>query len=372
MLLAGLLTLGLTESVVSDDPGPDLALIAGVGPRGQGSVEARQARDRLSRRGPEILPSLLLAMDAPDPVVANWYRTIYEDIVARELASQSPAWPLEFLKEYIRDTRRKGRPRRLVLGLLERLQPDFTAQWLPERLEDPEFRYDAVALTLATGERALRENKEVEARNAFRKAFDAARDSAQVTSAAAKLKSLGEPADPVKHLGLITHWWLTGPFDAPQKTGFATVFEPEKAVDLQARYQGQSGEIGWRLHQETSPLGQLDLNAILGTTREAAGYAWTEINVAQEQSAQLRCGADDNCSVWLNGEKVFAREQWLNGTRFDRFTAPVRLNAGRNTLLVKVCQGPQHKDPEVPNNWSLQLRICDEQGRGVSFQPVSP
>ena len=43
------------------------------------------------------------------------------------------------------------------------------------------------------------------------------------------------------------------------------------------------------------------------------------------------------------------------------------LKAGRNTLLVKICQGPQHKDPEVPNNWSLQLRLCDADGRGIPF-----
>jgi hypothetical protein len=82
--------------------------------------------------------------------------------------------------------------------------------------------------------------------------------------------------------------------------------------------------------------------------------------------------ADDNCSVWLNGRKVFAREQWLNGTRFDRFITPVTLIAGRNTLLVKVCQGPQHKDPEVSNNWSLQLRLCDEHGKGIDFKLVEP
>ena len=70
------------------------------------------------------------------------------------------------------------------------------------------------------------------------------------------------------------------------------------------------------------------------------------------------------------GEKVFGRDQWLNGTRFDRFVTPIRLKAGRNTLLVKVCQGPQHKDPEVPNNWTVQLRLCDVQGRGIEFKPM--
>jgi hypothetical protein len=33
--------------------------------------------------------------------------------------------------------------------------------------------------------------------------------------------------------------------------------------------------------------------------------------------------------------------------------------------LVKICQGPQHKDPQVPNNWSLQLRLCDADGKGL-------
>ncbi len=119
-------------------------------------------------------------------------------------------------------------------------------------------------------------------------------------------------------------------------------------------------------------LGQLDLNQALGATREAVAYAYTEIDMPQEQPAQLRCGADDNCSVWLNGRKVFAREQWLNGTRFDRFITPIMLKAGRNTLLVKVCQGPRHKDPEVPNNWTLQLRLCDDAGRGVAFTSGLP
>ena len=178
-----------------------------------------------------------------------------------------------------------------------------------------------------------------------------------------------EPVDAVQHLGIVVDWWLVGPFDAPQKTGFAKVFEPENKVDLQAKYRGQAGEIAWKKHHETDTLGQLDLNKQLGTTREAVGYAYAEIDVPREQAAQVRCGADDNCSVWLNGDKVFGRDQWLNGTRFDRFVTPIQLKAGRNTLLVKICQGPQHKDPEVPNNWSLQLRLCDADGRGVEFTP---
>ncbi len=352
------------------DPARDLALIAKTGPQGEGSAAATVARDELAKHGVEVLPKLLVAMDTSNAVAANWYRTVYEEIVARELARDGTKWPVEFFKEYVSDAKRVGRPRRLVLGLLDKLEPAFREKWLPTRLDDAEFRHEAVGLALAAGDRALKDKDQAAAKAAFRKAFEAARDSTQVTQAAARLTPLGESADAIQHLGLVVDWWLVGPFDAPAKTGFAIVFEPEKKLDLQAKYRGQGGEIAWKQHHETDSLGQLDLNKQLGTTREAVGYAYSEFDVPREQAAQVRCGADDNCSVWLNGEKVFGRDQWLNGTRFDRFITPIQLKAGRNMLLVKVCQGPQHKDPEVSNNWSLQLRLCDEQGRGIEFKPT--
>ncbi len=369
LMLVGLVRIG--GLAPPDDPGPQLAVIAKTGPQGEGSAAAKVARDQLAKQGVEVLPQLLVAMDTTNAVAANWYRTVYEEIVARELARDVTKWPVEFFKEYVSDAKRAGRPRRLVLGLLDKLEPAFRAKWLPTRLDDSEFRYEAVGLALSAGDRALQDKDPSSAKAAFRKAFESARDSTQVTQAAAKLKSLGEPAEVAQHLGLVTEWWLVGAFDAPQKTGFAKIFEPEVNVDLQAKYRDQGGtEIVWKRHHETDTLGQLDLNKQLGTTREAVGYAYSEIDVPRAQAAQVRCGADDNCSVWLNGEKVFARDQWLNGTRFDRFIAPIQLKSGRNTLLVKICQGPQHKDPEVPNNWSLQLRLCDEQGRGIAFKPA--
>ena len=373
-LFAGwLLLVGLTWLDPLYDPAAHLAVIAKTGAQVAGAKEAKVARDELAKHGVEILPQLLVAMDAANPVAANWYRTVYEEIVGRELSRAETKWPVAFLKEYVSDAKRVGKPRRLVLTLLDKLEPAFREGWLPTRLDDAEFRYEAVGLALAAGERALQNKDAADGKAEFRKAFQAARDSTQVTQAAAKLKSLGEPADAITHLGLVVDWWLVGPFDAPQKSGFARVFEPEEKVDLQAKYRGQGGaEIAWKKHHETDKLGQLNLNNALGTTREAVGYAYTEIDVPREQAAQVRCGADDNCSVWLNGEKVFARDQWLNGTRFDRFITPVQLKSGRNTLLVKICQGPQHKDSEVPNNWSLQLRLCDEQGRGIEFKPAIP
>ncbi len=350
-----------------------LTVISQAGPQGAGSAAARVARDALAKRGVEILPQLLTAMDTSNVVAANWYRTIYEEIVTRAQTQPNVVWPVEFLKGYISNAKLAGRPRRLVLALIDRLEPKFSDGWKPTRLADPEFRYEAVSLALGAGDRALAEKKPDVAKAEFRKAFENARDSSQVATAASKLQSLSEPADAVGHLGLVIDWRLLGPFDAPEKTGFSKVFEPENKIDLHAKYLGQGdAEIGWIKHRTTDSLGQLNLISAIASTREAVGYAYSEIDVATAGPALLGCGADDNCTVWLNGEKVLAREQWLNGTRFDRFVAPIQLKSGRNTLLVKICQGPQHKDPEVPNNWSLQLRLCDAEGKGIAFKSALP
>lgn len=119
-------------------------------------------------------------------------------------------------------------------------------------------------------------------------------------------------------------------------------------------------------------MGLVNLVQSLAAAKEAVGYAYAEVDAPRAMTGQLRAGADDNCTVWLNGEKVLARSQWLNGHRLDRFVAPVQFREGRNTVLVKICQGPQHKDPQVPNNWSLQLRFCDASGKGLPLRTVVP
>lgn len=356
-----------------DDVAQAIAVIARIGPQAESSREARQARDRLAQRGPDVIPKLLDAMDTTNVVAANWYRTAYDEIVASELSRPQPRLPIEALRAYAADSDRQGRVRRSVVRLLDRLEPGFAAAFVPTRLDDPEFRSDAVEAALAVGSEAEASGDRDEAIDQFRRAFEHARDAEQVTQAAAKLTALGEQADITAHLGLVTDWYVLGPFDASAYSGFAAVFPPEERIDLHANYTGKEGKaIGWSRHAASDALGQLNLVQCIAPVKEAVGYAYSELHAPREMEAQLRCGADDNCTVWLNGERVFGREQWLNGTRFDRFVVPVRLREGNNRLLVKVCQGPQHKDPEVANNWSLQLRFCDATGVGVGLVSALP
>ena len=350
-----------------------IAQIRAVGRDGKGSQAARAARDCLAERGVEILPLILSAMDTENPVAANWYRTAFEEIVRRELAKPQPQLPTQFLTRYARNPKRQGKVRRLVLDVVGRLDPSFGARLIPTLLDDPEFRTDAVAATLKQGDAAKNQGKTEQAKALYRTAFRHARDSGQVTQAADRLKSVGEPVKIIDHMGLIVDWYVLGPFDAPGKTGFSLSFPPEINIDLNAEYVGKSGtQIRWKRHRSDDRLGLVNLAGAIAPVKEAVGYAYAELNSPRRQTVELRCGADDNLTVWLNGKKVFSRLQWLNGIRLDRFTTVVMLKKGTNRLLLKVCQGPQHKNPGVPNNWSMQLRLCDAEGAGVGVTSALP
>jgi hypothetical protein len=357
----------------ADDVDARIAAIAAVGSQGRGSAAAREACHDLARKGPEILPRLLSAMDTPNIVGANWYRAAYEQIVTRELAKSNPDFPHEAFKTYVRDPRHAGRTRRLALDLLDRIEPSFRESLVPTLLEDPEFRDDAVLVSLKRGDDAETHGDKEAAKRFYETAFQHARNSAQVSASAGKLGSFGEKVSIVAHLGFVTDWSLIGPFPAPGMSGFRTAFLPETSVDLSATVAApDKKDLRWTRHQTGDSFGTVDLAQVLGPVNEAVGYAYTEFDSPRSQDAQLRSSADDCLAVWLNGEKVFGREMWLNGTRFDRFVTPVRLKAGRNRVLVKVCQGPHHRDPAVGNAWTFQLRLCSPDGEGLALRSVLP
>ena len=364
----------LIPSVTTRGDEVDNAIVAigKAGPQGKGAAAARLAARRLAKRGVEIVPRIFEALDTPNVVAANWYRTALEQIIEAELARPKPKLPLAFLKKYARQPKRQGRPRRFAMSLLSRLEPKFVRQLIPTLIHDPEFRQEAINEQIKLGDALKKAGKKRQAVKVFSQSFKAARESGQISGLAGRLKSLGQKVSIIDHMGFINRWYLLGPFDAPGTSGFTTSFPPERRVDLKAKYTGQRGDIRWRLHQTKGNMAQLNLIQSIAATKEAVGYAYTEVHSPRTQNVQVRCGADDNLTIWVNGKKVLARLQWLNGIRLDRFTAPVQLRKGANRVLVKICQGPQHKNPAVPNNWSMQLRFCDQTGASVGAKVTIP
>jgi hypothetical protein len=373
------LTLLLTTITlpVAADEGVSALLrqVRAVGPQGTGSPEARAAWDRLLARGPAVLPALLEAMDTPDTVAANWLRTAFDRIADDAVGKGGKGIDADALLRFSRDPRRQGRARRLALDLVERLRPGTREGLLRGWTGDPEFRHDAIELALADldRDRAASRDRRVAA---LRRLFAATRDLPQSQAVAARLAALGVTVSVSDHFGFLRDWYVIGPFDARGMKGFKTVYPPEAKVDLAATYQGKDRRVGWKRYHSPEAVGGthvalVNLREPLGDAEDALGYAYTAIHSGEEREVELRGAADDNLSVWVNGERVFGFEEYRNGVRFDRHRFRVRLRKGVNRVLVKVCQAPA--DPAHPEpNWEFFLRVCDPTGKGLSFKGALP
>ena len=69
--------------------------------------------------------------------------------------------------------------------------------------------------------------------------------------------------------------------------------------------------------------------------------------------------------MFHNGKEVFSCEECHHGAEMDQYIIPVTLKAGRNELLLKVCQNEQTES--WAQNWSFQARLCDSAGAAVPF-----
>jgi hypothetical protein len=369
LFLGIILALGPAGFAPAADLKPLLTTIKAVGEKGKGNAEAARAWRQLARSGPDGLIDVLTAMNDANPVAANWLRSAVETIVDRTLNSGKKL-PASRLEAFVLNTRNAGPVRRLAYECL--LRVDSSAKRLiPKMLNDPsaELRRDAVELFLLQAE-ALARVKEKEAVVAFKLALVAARDRDQIERIAKRLKTLGVSVDLTAQFGFITQWKLIGPFDNTRGVGFATVYPPEKQVVLTAVHQGKKEkQMRWLSHQTKLDRGLVDLNIALGKNMGATAYAFAVVTSSAQRPVQLRASSNNAIKIFLNGKLVFSREEYHHGTRMDQHVGSGVLKAGRNEILVKICQNEQ--TDSWAQSWSFQLRVCDAIGGPVPIKLVT-
>lgn len=344
-----------------------LARIKAVGREGSGNVGAARAWRELVEAGPSALPTILKAFDDSDKTAANWLRAAVDAIAERTLAAGRPL-PKTDLERFISERQHDGDARRLAYEWLVRIDPAAPGRLLPDMLDDPslELRRDAVELTLKNARQLLDQGDKPNGIAACRRALAGARDRDQVDLIAKELKALGVEVDVASHFGFIQQWRLLGPFDSSGGVGFQKAFPPEKVIDLTAKYAGKRGTpVRWIAHTTSDPYGVVDLNKALGKSMGAAAYAFAEVISPTERPVDVRAGSQNAIKIFLNGKQIFSREEYHHGMQMDQHLASGKLRAGRNELLIKICQNEQTDD--WAQNWSFQVRICDETGGAVPF-----
>jgi hypothetical protein len=230
------------------------------------------------------------------------------------------------------------------------------------------MRRDAIAAAIEKATPLVKEKPEA-AKEQFQKLFVASRDLDQAELLAKKLKELKADADLATHFGVISKWHLIGPFDSTRGAGYGKSFDPEAKIDLKATLEGKDGKVKWQEHTTTDNLGAVDLNKVLGKFKDSVAYAYTVVESDKERAVEIRLGCISAIKVFVNGKEVFAREEYHHGQRFDQYLGLATLKAGKNEILVKVCQNNQTE--EWAQAWSFQLRICDATGGAVPVKVAS-
>jgi hypothetical protein len=341
-----------------------LAKVKAVGPKGEGHSGAISALQELNATSTKDILKILGAMDGANAVACNWLRSIAEAAVDRGTAA-GEALPVKELEAFLADRSHGPLGRRFAYELIASVDPSAESRLIPACLDDEsmELRRDAVALLLKSADDAEKAGNAPEAIRINSEAFAAARLPEQVKAIAEKLVKLGKEVNVANHFGLVQNWYVIGPFDHTDSKSFDNVYPPENAVDLKAKIMGKKGEIGWMPLITKKPDGVVDLNEPIGKEKFAIAYAFNEFNSDKDLDVEIRYGCINASKVWVNGELVASNEVYHAGQEIDQYRGKAKLKAGKNQILVKICQNDQKE--QWAQDWTFLLRVCDRLGTAV-------
>lgn len=352
-----------TTALPAAEPDVWIATLLKVGTEGQGHREAVTAVRELSRAEPEVLPLILNAFDEASPLAANWLRGAFEAVADRALRQQRLSASL--LENYVADKRHHPAARRLAYEWLKQLNAPQAERLVPGFLHDPspELRREAVARLLHEADQLRQADQRDAALAAYRRALSGAFDDDQVKAIVKPLRELGEEVDLPRHFGFLTTWQLVGPFDNTDNKGFDTPYPPELMLDFAASYAGKTGEISWIDYHTDHEYGIVDLTKALAPHKGAVTYASTEFPCDRQQTVELRLGTPNAWKLWVNGQLLFARDEYHRNMQIDQYRVQATLRPGRNVILLKICQNEQTE--EWAQRWQYQLRVCDASGAAI-------
>lgn len=365
MLLPAVLVLFTLPAVAADSDVPAaLNAIKRVSGEGKGNEAAAAAWATVTKAGGAALFPTLEAMNGADAVASNWLMTAV-DAIAESEAKAGRKLPADRLLAFIKDTAQNPRARRLAFELLVKDNPSIRDSLLAGFVDDPslEIRRDAIALGIQQTETPA-EGSQPTTLQRYRRLFTSARDKDQVEAIFKAMEKLGEKPSITEHYGYVTHWHLIGPFDSTDGKGFAASYPPEAKVDLAAKLKGkENADLAWVPFVTTDRYATVDLNKGLGKHKFATAYAFAVINSEKELPVDVRIASQNAVQIFLNGKKIFQREEYHHGTRMDQHIGRAILKPGANELLVKVCQNNQ--DQSWAQAWAIQCRLCDVTGGGL-------
>lgn len=341
-----------------------LAALKAVRKEGGGNEDAGPAWKTLVSKGAPALIPTLEAFDESNPTATNWLRAAVDAIAEKERAEKRPL-PADQLEAFVKDTKFAPSARRVAYELLIGQDAAAKGRLLPDLLNDksPDLRRDAIGRELDILEKTSRPTIRAD----LEKLFAYTRDKDQVDLLAKKVAENGGKVSVSEHFGFVTHAALVGPFDNTANKAFATAYPPETATDATGTFKSKTGaEIKWKPASTTDKYGKFDLNKLIDKPADlerwtdSVAYARAVIVAEKEMPCDIRVASITSVQIFLNGKKLFERDEYHHGATFDGNVGKGTLKKGENVILLKVLQNAQPQD--YAKVWFFQMRVCDDTG----------
>jgi hypothetical protein len=354
--VAALALVAASAPAQPDDVAKAIATLKGVTKEGAANDAAGPAWKTVVDAGAPAFFPALKAIDDANPVAANWLRTAAAAVTEREKKAGKRIDETA-LEAFVLDARYAPSARRLAYEVLV-AQDRTAARLLPKLLDDPhpDLRREAIAdgLTRLTGMgQAL----------TLDKLFTYTRDKDQAEEIAKELEKAGKTVSVTEHFAFLTHFRVVGPFLSEKGKALTLTYPPETAPD-QAEYDGKDGKVKWVPQSTTHKFGQLDLNETVGRLKNACVYARATVHADKATPAEIRVGSPNAVAIFLNGKRLFGREEYHHGDQMDYHVGKGELKAGENAVVVKVCQNNQTDG--WAQRWQFQARVCDSTGGPIA------
>ncbi|MBM3292981.1 MAG: DUF2961 domain-containing protein [Candidatus Aminicenantes bacterium] len=151
----------------------------------------------------------------------------------------------------------------------------------------------------------------------------------------------------------LTEWNVIGPFAAPDMDALTVAYPPERELDLEKSYAGGFGKTAvWRKARAGAG-GYVNLLEFVQPGEYVIAYALGFVEAPSATEAVLLLGSDDGVRAWVNGELVHTNAAY-RASAPDLDKVAVRLNKGRNAVLLKILQGA--------GAWGFHARFADPEG----------
>ena len=341
-----------------------LTTLKAVTKEGKGNEDAGPAWKTLVSKGAGALLPTLEAFDESNPTASNWLRAAANAIAEKERDAKRPL-PADKLEAFVKDTKFAPSARRVAYELLVGQDATAKDRLLPNFLNDksPDLRRDAIARELNILEMLARPTIKAD----LEKLFTYTRDKDQVDLLAKKIAENGGKVSVSEHFGFVTHAMLVGPFDNTAGKAFTTVYPPESATDTSGAFKGKGdANLKWTAASTTDKYGKFDLNKLIDKPADlerwtdSVAYARAVIIAEKETPCDIRVASITSIQLFLNGKKLFERDEYHHGAPFDANIGKGTLQKGENVVLLKVLQNNQPQD--YAKVWFFQMRVCDDTG----------